>query len=66
MQRAVVTQKMAWGKMLNDKIGYIRIENFHDGCADQFKDGAAVADRQRRRGHLSLTCATTAAAVSRR
>ena len=33
----VVTQKMAWGKMLNDKIGYIRIENFHDGCADQFK-----------------------------
>lgn len=26
-----------WGKMLNDKIGYIRIENFHDGCADQFK-----------------------------
>ena len=23
--------------MLNDKIGYIRIENFHDGCADQFK-----------------------------
>lgn len=37
MQRAVVTQKMAWGKMLNDKIGYIRIENFHDGCADQFK-----------------------------
>lgn len=37
MQRAVVTQKMTWGKMLNDKIGYIRIENFHDGCADQFK-----------------------------
>ena len=37
LQRAVVTQKMAWGKMLNDKIGYIRIENFHDGCADQFK-----------------------------
>ena len=32
-----VTQKMAWGRMLNDKIGYIRIENFHDGCADQFK-----------------------------
>ena len=24
-------------EMLDSKIGYIRIENFHDGCADQFK-----------------------------
>ena len=37
MQRALVTQKMAWGKMLNDKVGYLRIENFHNGCAEQFK-----------------------------
>lgn len=37
MQRALVTQKMAWGKMLNDRVGYIRIENFHSGCAEQFK-----------------------------
>ena len=47
MQRAVVTQKMAWGKMLNDKIGYIRIENFHDAAPIQFKTARAVADRQR-------------------
>lgn len=36
MQRAVVTQKMAWGQMLDDKVGYIRIENFHVGSAEQF------------------------------
>nr|WP_297174726.1 S41 family peptidase [uncultured Agathobaculum sp.] len=36
MQRAIVTQKMAWGQMLTDSIGYIRIENFHDGSAAQF------------------------------
>ncbi|MGO5094864.1 S41 family peptidase [Agathobaculum sp. LCP25S3_E8] len=37
MQRALVTQKMAWGQMLEDNIGYIRIENFHVGVADQFQ-----------------------------
>lgn len=37
MQRAVVTQKMAWGQMLDGKIGYIRIESFHAGVADQFQ-----------------------------
>lgn len=36
MQRAVVTQKMAWGQMLEDDVGYIRIENFHVGSAEQF------------------------------
>lgn len=36
MQRAVVTQKMAWGQMLDGNIGYIRIENFHVGSAGQF------------------------------
>ena len=38
MQRAVVTQKMAWGQMLDGSVGYIRIENFHDGAAAQFQD----------------------------
>ena len=37
MQRAMVTQKMAWGQMLDGNIGYIRIENFHAGVADQFQ-----------------------------
>lgn len=37
MQRAMVTQKMAWGQMLDGNIGYIRIENFHDGAAAQFQ-----------------------------
>ena len=37
MQRATVTQKMAWGQMLDGKIGYIRIESFHVGVADQFQ-----------------------------
>ena len=37
MQRAVVTQKMAWGQMLDSSVGYIRIENFHDGAAAQFQ-----------------------------
>lgn len=36
MQRAVVTQKMAWGQMLDGNVGYIRIENFHVGAAEQF------------------------------
>ena len=36
MQRAVVTQKMAWGQMLDGSVGYIRIENFHVGAAEQF------------------------------
>lgn len=37
MQRAMVTQKMAWGQMLDGNIGYIRIENFHVGSAEQFQ-----------------------------
>ena len=37
MQRAMVTQKMAWGQMLDGNIGYIRIENFHVGAAEQFQ-----------------------------
>ena len=37
MQRAMVTQKMAWGQMLDANIGYIRIENFHVGSAEQFQ-----------------------------
>ena len=37
MTRAVVTQKMAWGQMLADGVGYLRIENFHDGAAAQFQ-----------------------------
>lgn len=37
MERAVVTQKMAWGEMLDDTTGYLRIENFHDGSAEQFQ-----------------------------
>ena len=38
MTRAVVVQKMAWGEMLADRIGYIRIENFHVGAAEQFQN----------------------------
>ena len=37
MERAVVTQKMAWGEMLDGSVGYLRIENFHDGMAAQFQ-----------------------------
>ena len=37
MERAVVTQKMAWGEMLDGGVGYLRIENFHDGMAAQFR-----------------------------
>lgn len=37
MQRAMVTQKMAWGQMLDGNVGYIRIENFHVGAAEQFR-----------------------------
>ncbi|HJA49515.1 MAG TPA: PDZ domain-containing protein [Candidatus Agathobaculum intestinipullorum] len=37
MERAVVTQKMAWGEMLDDTVGYLRIENFHEGAAAQFQ-----------------------------
>ena len=37
MERAMVTQKMAWGQMLDGNVGYIRIENFHDGSAEQFQ-----------------------------
>nr|WP_297274359.1 S41 family peptidase [uncultured Agathobaculum sp.] len=49
MQRAMVTQKMAWGQMLDGNIGYIRIENFHAGVADQFQqvlDGLLVDGAQ--------------------
>ena len=38
MQRAVVTQKMAWGKMLNDKIGYIRITQFTGVTGEQYQE----------------------------
>ncbi|MGO5029979.1 S41 family peptidase [Candidatus Agathobaculum pullicola] len=37
MQRVIVTQKMAWGQMLDGNIAYIRIENFHAGAAEQFR-----------------------------
>lgn len=37
MTRAIVTQKMAWGQMLADGTGYLRIENFHVGSAEQFQ-----------------------------
>lgn len=37
MERAVVTQKMAWDEMLDDTVGYLRIENFHEGAAAQFQ-----------------------------
>lgn len=36
MVRAVVTQKMAWGEMLDGGVGYLRIGNFRNGSADQF------------------------------
>ena len=32
-----MTQKMAWGEMLDDTVGYLRIENFHEGAAAQFQ-----------------------------
>ncbi len=37
MDRAVVEQKMAWGEMLDDGVGYMRIDNFHVGSAAQFQ-----------------------------
>lgn len=37
MTRAIVEQNMAWGKMLDNAIGYIRINNFHVGSAAQFQ-----------------------------
>ncbi len=37
MDRAVVDQKMAWGEMLEDGVGYMRIDNFHAGSAAQFQ-----------------------------
>lgn len=49
MERAVVTQKMAWGEMLDDTVGYLRIENFHEGAAAQFQtalDGLLDAGAQ--------------------
>lgn len=49
MERAVVTQKMAWGEMLDDTVGYLRIENFHEGAAVQFQtalDGLLDAGAQ--------------------
>lgn len=37
MTRAIVQQRMAWGEMLENQIGYIRINNFHAGSAEQFQ-----------------------------
>ncbi len=37
MTRAIIQQKMAWGEMLDHQVGYIRINNFHDGSAAQFQ-----------------------------
>lgn len=51
MQRALVTQKMAWGQMLDGNVGYIRIENFHDGAAEQFRQ---VLDKMMADGAQSL------------
>ncbi len=38
MTREVVEQKMAFGEVLSNNIGYIRIENFHVGSARQFNN----------------------------
>lgn len=46
MKRATVTQKMAWGEMLEGKTGYIRIENFHTGVADQFQKALSALEEQ--------------------
>lgn len=51
MTRAIVTQKMAWGEMLSGKIGYIRINNFHVGAAEQYQ---AALDRLLADGAQSL------------
>lgn len=51
MTRAVVTQKMAWGEMLPEKIGYLRIESFHVGMAEQFQ---AALDRLLKDGAKGL------------
>lgn len=51
MQRAMVTQNMAWGQMLDGNIGYIRIENFHVGAAEQFQQ---VLDELLENGAQSL------------
>lgn len=36
MTRALVKQKMAWGEMLDGQIGYLRINSFRVGSAEQF------------------------------
>ena len=46
MKRATVTQKMAWGEMLSGNTGYIRIENFHTGVADQFQKALSDLEEQ--------------------
>lgn len=46
MKRATVTQKMAWGEMLSGNTGYIRIENFHTGVADQFQKALSALEGQ--------------------
>ncbi|MDO4271254.1 MAG: S41 family peptidase [Eubacteriales bacterium] len=51
MTRAIVTQKMAWGEMLDGKVGYLRVENFHVGSAGQFQ---AALDRLVEDGAKSL------------
>lgn len=37
MTRAMVVQRISWGEMLEDQIGYLRIASFHAGAAEQFK-----------------------------
>lgn len=51
MRRARVTQKMAWGEMLDNSIGYLRINNFHVGAAAQYQ---TVLDELLAQGAVSL------------
>lgn len=37
LTRAVVPQKMAWGTLLDSGVGYLRIESFVEGSAEQFQ-----------------------------
>lgn len=38
MTRSMVTQKMAWGEILEGQIGYIRINRFRVGSAEQYQN----------------------------
>lgn len=37
MTREIQTQKIAWGEVKENNVGYLRIENFHAGAAEQFQ-----------------------------